>query len=724
MSEPSDNQNNVIIDKILFKQFCTKPSIQLAVIFCLLAIGIFTSLSYSNFLYLQAQSVDKLSVFNEIIKPLSGVTLLLSLIIGIITASQLMPYFFSKGQQNILQQMSLSKFQFFVLITKLNLKFILIPFYYFLIIYLFIVFNSDLDLLLFFTTSSFLLFGILLYTFASLTISLNSKSVIFSILISFVAIVLLVSLDQIFIGYEDFYFLTIFNKLFLSVREGSVSLQEILHLIVWLLFAIYMMFNAIDNIRNRKKQSPTKSLLIGFAIVVISLKLIAMIMPDHNINTSITTNNQLSEYYQNQLKNTLSPVEITAVVDSEESKDEIIKAVNRLKVFKHDISIKFSNRQAFMDVSKERNGQIQEFVSIKIGNKQQTIGYPFASSAQLSIAKLIDHIESKSAQWITFIQGHDEVSIFSKSGRSFSKFYAQLKALGFPVVEQNLRKQKFISNNTKLVVIADSRQEWLADEVESLMQYLQRGGNLLMMREANDKMPKALSDYLGVSAQQGTLIDEQGFSSGTPHPAILIVNEFSQHSVNQGINSLLAFPWSIGLNVIDPTIKQKGTEALWKSETILASHQQVWNEIVASKKSNSTTNSFVFDPPVEKRKPHSLLIALERKFSPQSTVNSHTKQRVLVIGDTSFISDTAINNYANLQLGINMINWLLSYQSYNADGQLQNQSIEGQYQDNYIRISPITHFMLNWFFSFVFPFSLLIFFIYQGIKERRRNAKT
>ncbi len=719
MNTLPDNTNYVMIDKILSKQFWERPNVQLVIVFSLLAIGIFTSLSYSNFLHLQAQNIDKLSVFNEIIKPLSGMTLLICLIVGIVTASQIIPYFFSKGQQSIIQQMSLTKLQFFVLILKLNLKFIFVPFFYFVIISLFIEFNSDLDLLLFFTVCGFLLLGILLYALAILTISLNSKNVVFSILISFFSVILIVSLDQIFMRYEYFNFLTLFNKLFLSVREGNASLQEIVHLIIWLFFMIYMMFSAIKNIQGRKKSSKIKSMFVGLFVVGILLKMVSITIPGHNISTSNITNNQLAEYYQTQLKNTLNSIEITAVVDSEESEDEIITAINQLKMYKQDISIKFSSRQAFTDINKERNGQVEEFVNIKIGNKQQTIRYPFANSAHISMAKLIDHIESKSSQWITFIQGHDEVSVFSKSGRSFSKFYIQLKSLGFPVIEQNLRKQKFISNNTKLVIIADSKQEWLEDEIEVLMQYLHGGGNLLVMREAKDKIPEMLEDYLGVSAQQGTLIDEKNFSSGTPHPAILIVNQFSQHSINQGINSLLAFPWSVSLNIIAPIIETKGTETLWENEIVLTSHQLVWNEMVSSENILSTENEFIFEPlKKEKKKSHSLLIALERKLTSANPTNFHSTQRVLVVGDTSFISDAAINNYANLQLGINMVNWLLSYQSQSIVDQSEN-----QYQDNYIRISPITHFILNWFFSLIIPFSVLAFFIYQRIKQRGRETK-
>lgn len=728
MDALSKKMDYLTIDKILMKQFWHKPSIQLSIVFSLLAIGVFTSLSYSNFLHLQAQNIDKLSVFNEIIKPLSGVTLLLSLIVGIVTTSQLVPYFFSKGQQSVLQQMSLTTTRFFVLIVKLNLKFVLIPLLYFVTIVLFIELNSDLDFLLFLTISIVLILGIFLYLLIALSISLNSKKVVFSLLVALVAIILIISLDQVFMRYGELNFLTLFNKLLLNAREANIPIQEVIRLIIWLFFFVYIVFKSIENFRNKNKKKFLKLLLITLMLVVTSLKLLTITVPEKTINISSATINQLPKYYQNQLQKNQNEIEIIAVVDTEESRDELTKAINYLKAYKHDLSIRFSSRQAFMGVSSEINGQIEEFVSVKVGNKQQSIRYPFASSAHTAIAQLIDHIESKSEQWITFIQGHDEVSVFAKSGRSFSKFYSQLKSLGFPVIEQNLREQKFISDNTKLVVIADSKEEWLAGEVEVLMEYLNSGGNLLVMHEAEDRIPKIISTYLGVTAQEGTLIDESGFSSGTPHPAILIVNQFTQHNINQGINSLLAFPWSVGLNIIEPIIEpdmdNNGTQALWKKKIVLASHQLVWNEITRSKNMHTAEKKFIFKASkTEKRKSHLLLVALERSLISIKNSHSPIKQKVVVVGDSSFISDMAVNNYANLQLGINLINWLLTSESLSQTDQLQSQSFHTPYRDNYIQISPLTHFILNWFFSVIFPLVLLLFFNYQRIKRQKHEKK-
>lgn len=719
MNNLSDKVNFVSIDKIVAKQFIRKTSVQLSIVFSLLAIGIFTSLSYSNFLHLQAQNIDKLSVFNEMIKPLSGVVLLLSLIVGMVTASQLNPYFHSKGQKSILQQMSLSAMQFFIVAIKVNLKFTLIPILYFITISLFIAFNSHLDLFLLLTSSVILLLGTLFYSLVILTISLNSKNVIFSILISFFAIVLIVSLDQVFISNQHFDFLTIFNKLFLDVREGSASIQELIHLILWLLFISHLIFKAIENLKNTNSKNGSqppfiKSFFIALTVVVVILKLLSIILPEKTIRTSSAINHQVSIYFQNRLKNILNEVEITAVVDSEESRDEITRAVNQLKIYKQNIAIKFSNRQAFMNIASERDGYVEEFVSMQIGSKQKTIRYPFVNSASRSIAQLIDHIDSKSEQWITFIQGHDEVPVFSKNGRSLSQFHSQLKSLGYPVVVQNLRKSSSISDNTKLVIIADSKQNWLNSETEVIINYLNGGGHLLIMREAKDELPSKLENYLGVEKEKGILMDKNGFASGTPHPAILIINQFNQHPINQGINSIVAFPWSVGLNLKQITLPtNKSTENTWVSQSILNSHDQVWNDIELIE--DLQRNEMAFNSlEGEVKKSFSIIIALEREPLLKNKVQSVESQRVLIVGDSSFISDTAINNYANLQLGINMINWLLRIESRAHDEQLNN-----QYQDNYIRLSPVTHFMLNWFFSLVFPFMLLIFFIYKRIKESK-----
>ena len=111
------------LTRFLIKQLFRKKSIFLSIIFSLLSLGIYTSLAYENFLHLQAQNISQLSLFNEIIKPLSGLALILGLLMSIISASQLIPYLNERGQISILRHASLKPYQ---LMVALRIKVVLL----------------------------------------------------------------------------------------------------------------------------------------------------------------------------------------------------------------------------------------------------------------------------------------------------------------------------------------------------------------------------------------------------------------------------------------------------------------------------------------------------------------------------------------------------------------------------------------------------------------------
>jgi hypothetical protein len=678
--------------RLLIKLLGAKKSIFLSIVFCLLALGVFTSLAYDNFLHLQAQNVSQLSVFNEIIKPLSGITLALGLLMSIISASQLVPYLRERGQLSLVQQSSLTPFQLARCFTRVNLFFVLIPILYFLCVVLFISIFSQIELSLVFVNTIILLLGLIFYSFLVQSLSFISRTLIVSVLVSLTVIILIMSLEQVFSRSTELRYLSIFTQLFLQSRDGVVSLKELIYLLIWICFAYCLFQNQIKKIKGSTQSK--KGLYFGYSLIITlgCLKTVDYFVPATFMPISQTANEKLPEYYKEQISLIKQPIKITAVIDKEQSKDEIIQGIDYLKQFNKNINLNFSNRQAFRSKENNESGQIATFVSLKIGNNQQAIRYPFAEPAIISLAKTIERLHSKSQEWIVFIQGHNEPSIFGQSGRSFSLFYNQLKAMGWPVIEQNLRNNQLISDNTKLIIIANSQQEWLDKETESLINFLKRGGHLLLMREAEDQLPQALVNYIGVKKTEGTILDKKGFSSGTPHPAILIIDQFNQHPINNNIQSLVALPWSNGLELI----KQE-FDNLWQDSIVLSSHDQVWNELAINKSEFELNQS-----KGEEQKSYDLMISLEREFGSAS--EGKKKQRVLLVGDSSFLSDAAINNYANQQLAANMISWLLSSQS---------QLIESQYRDNSIQASLFSHFMLRWFFSLIFPALFLLGYVYK-----------
>ena len=84
----------------------------------------------------------------------------------------------------------------------------------------------------------------------------------------------------------------------------------------------------------------------------------------------------------------------------------------------------------------------------------------------------------------------------------------------------------------------------------------------------------------------------------------------------------------------------------WRSVPLVQVAQRGWVEV------GKLEGSITFDKHRDFPGPVNIAIALER------TVSGDRQQRVVVVGNAGFLSNTFIGNGGNLDLGINMVNWL------------------------------------------------------------------
>ena len=678
-----------IIYQLLANLF-KRRNIQVSLLLAFVAIGIFSTLSYQNFFYLQAQNIDQLSVFNEILKPLSGLVLVTQILMISIATSQLLPNFFERGQQSLVLNSSLSNISLSLTLVFTVLVFSLIPLCYFLLVGFGYYLSSYLDGWLLVTTSLALFLGSLLYALLLVAVSLLFKKTLSAMIFTITITLLLFGIDEFLRTEKLTEGISIYLNLFLHLRSGLIVSTELIRIMIWMLVCFSTIILVMDRLRLSSGQK-------GMALLLFSISLLLSNWLIHNglfndrlfsketIGESILSKswdisreklNSFSDDIASKISKIEESILITAVIDDETNHDEIRQAFESIKQHHDNSSLTFSSRQA-LAVNSQINDQ---FVIIKIGNQQQTIRYPFDRPAKESISQMIIQLTSRGDQWITFIEGHDEASPFGKTNRDISSFYHSLKELGWSVALQNLAKQNFISENTKVLVIAATKKEWLPKELDTVMAYLKRGGNLLVLHEQNDSFPQELRNYLAVKINKGILIDWQGYQSGTPHPAILIINEFSPHPINTNINSLLAFPWSVGLE-LDADEQNKNNEY----KVILQTHKGVWNEF------NSEQTELSLNEKIgEQRKIFNLAYSIE---------NEALQQRMIVVGDSSFLSDSAINNYANRQFSLNLISWLTA-KKIDVSGEKN--------QDNFIRTTPFIHFLFKWLFSVILPGLFLV----------------
>ncbi|MDD1608584.1 MAG: ABC transporter, partial [Methylococcaceae bacterium] len=140
----------------------------------------------------------------------------------------------------------------------------------------------------------------------------------------------------------------------------------------------------------------------------------------------------------------------------------------------------------------------------------------------------------------------------------------------------------------------------------------------------------------------------------------------------------------------------------FKAEALLSSAKQSWTE------TNVIAGKIRFDAGgVEKAGPLNFAYALTR------TINKDTEQRIVVVGDGDFLSNTYIGNVGNLDMGLRLVNWLIHDDKF-IDIPAKTTP------DSNLQLSPTAIAVLSFGFLIILPVLLLVtgFFVW-----RRRNRR-
>ncbi|WP_168204057.1 Gldg family protein [Aliikangiella coralliicola] len=660
-----------------------RPSFIIGLIITLIGIGLFARLAYQQFLYLQGQSLSGLFVFNEIILPLAGLTIIFQIMLNVLSGVLIVPTFRSNQQFSLFQQASIQPNQLLWALYKTTQGFASLPLLYFVGIVLLLSIHSPLDISRFGTTLLGMILIQLVIGWLILAICIIARGVLIAIIISAVFISLLIGLE---VSLKYFFPELLWHGVFLSffkLREGSLVLGGLATYSGMFILAGGLCSLLISNHLAATKKLPKLLCLVGMVIVLAS-----GFIPGQ-LDVSQDKRNSLSENLIEKLNSDANSLNVFAVVDEESSREEIVRGFEIIRQFIPDSQLSFKSRQALAP-ELQRAG---EYVQFQLGELQQSVAYPFEQEVKLVFESAIRQMLIRKQQWITFVEGHGEASPLGKKSSDLGIFYQTLKDMGWPVAVQSLSSMPVISDNTQLLVVASSKQQWLKSETELVVSYLRQGGSLLLLLDPDSIIPAAIEEYIGISRFPGTLVDWSGYQSGTPHPAIVIVNQTSQHPIMNQVKSLLAFPWSSGL---------KATENLSDGvtiEPIVTSHKGVWTEF------DIEASELSFDKDQGE---------LQQVFALAMThYNVKSQQKIIMVGDSHFVSDSAINNYANKQFALNLVSWLTNTK---ITQDTMNLSL-----DTSIEPSRWGHFMMNWVFCAIFPAVVLIGW-WLGFAARNRSG--
>ena len=277
------------------------------------------------------------------------------------------------------------------------------------------------------------------------------------------------------------------------------------------------------------------------------------------------------------------------------------------------------------------------------------------SLSEQAISNALLRLNRRDNQQVVFLSGHGERSIKGDDNRAYSTLNLQLTEMGFNLQAVNLLENP-LPDNTRLLVIAAPTNDYLAGEIKQLENFINNGGNLLWLADPGELhgMDK-LATSLGLQLQDGVIVDNNPDLRQTlniQHPAIIPVTEYFPHVITNTMRYNTLFPMARGIS----PLTNENTVNNWQTEALFNSYGKSWSEtggVTEEMKFDSTTGDIAG--------PVTLAVALHRtgQNAGESTAAKNQTQRVVVVGDSDFLSDSYIGAGANLNLGLNIFNWLI-----------------------------------------------------------------
>ena len=226
------------------------------------------------------------------------------------------------------------------------------------------------------------------------------------------------------------------------------------------------------------------------------------------------------------------------------------------------------------------------------------------------------------------------------------QFARRLGKKGIQVQTVNLTQTTSIPDNTDVLVIADAKTALLPGEMKLVTQYIANGGNLLWLNEPGEENPLTpLIEQFDMEFLPGVIVDPSTRLLGLDRVDYALAADYPRHAITTGITSVTLYPTAQALDFIGDKDSQ------WLAEAIVQSHQRTWNE--TGPLAGQITRG---DNPGEQAGPLTIVYALSR--SVQHDDGKLQTQRIVISGDSDFLSNRFIGNGDNLNLGLNMIDWL------------------------------------------------------------------
>ncbi len=388
------------------------------------------------------------------------------------------------------------------------------------------------------------------------------------------------------------------------------------------------------------------------------------------------------------------------------------------------------NPQENLSLTQEFNVQEVGEVYLRYNGKKQLL-QTLSANTRLSeslLTQAIAKIQQEKQFTVYILQGHGEPTLDDKEG-NLGQSVKALEDKGYIVKPLLLALNLVTPPDADIIIITTPQKELLPQEVKTLNTYLDKGGKLLVMLNANSKSGiESILQSWGINLDERLLVDASG--TGTMlglGAASTIINDYGSHPITKDFNGISVYPLARGIN----TIKKDKIEAI----AILITNEQTWAE------SDLKAEAVEFNENEDIKGPIDLGVALKRPSiqpiskkeekpsppenkkkelldetqeknndstlpqppSPQIPAKTQFKEskskesKIVIIGNSNFVTNGWFQQQLNGDVFLNTVNWL-------ADDQTQVLSIRPREAKNRrLNLTSFSAGLIGWLALVIIP---------------------
>jgi ABC-type uncharacterized transport system involved in gliding motility auxiliary subunit len=471
---------------------------------------------------------------------------------------------------------------------------------------------------------------------------------------------------------------------FISEEWGTIPLILIILglviAVVWILWQSY----STKWWSRRSTQVGTNALIATLAVVAI-LGLINFLATRYNIRNDLTETRlfTLAAQTQEVVKNLEKPVKVWVFDANKNPLDEDL--LENYASQSKNFQFEYVDPLAKPNLTNKFGVKDYGEVYLESGENQQLVQVvnPQERLSESRLTNRLVQIFNPSSNKIYFLQGHGERQLESGEGQ-ISQAVQALADASYAAEPLNLTQTAKIPSDADAVVLAGPQRPLLDGEIQALLSYVNGGGNLLVMVDPGvDPELDALLQEWGVILDNRLAINASESVQKQP-PGISVVTEYGKHPITKELQNgisiyKLARPIeTTSLNGVESTpllftqpLPATWAESDWESEELEFNENGdrpgpltlgvALTKKLATKPEVQPTPTPTTSPtptPTPTTTPTPTPTPTPTTTPTTSEEDKPTESRMVVFGDSDFITDGFFVQQLNGDVFLNSITWL------------------------------------------------------------------